>query len=85
VRAAIASGNYDMVILDEVNVAVNCDLVSVDDLLALMATKPKKLEIIITGRYADKEVVRMADLVTEMKEIKHYRKKGVKAREGIEY
>lgn len=85
VRAAVASGNYDMVILDEVNVAVNCNLVSVDDLIELMATKPKKIEMIITGRYADTEVIRMADLVTEMKEIKHYRKKGVKAREGIEY
>ncbi len=85
VREAIASKNFDVVILDEANVAVNCNLISVDDLLELMAAKPKNIEMIITGRYADQKVIRMADLVTEMKEIKHYRKKGVKARAGIEY
>jgi len=85
VRAAMASGHYDVVILDEVNIAVYCKLMSVDELLELMAAKPKNIEMIITGRYADQEVIRMADLVTEMKEIKHYRKKGVKARAGIEY
>lgn len=85
VREAIASKNFDVVILDEANVAVNCNLISVGDLLELMAAKPKNIEIIITGRYADQKVIRMADLVTEMKEIKHYRKKGVKARAGIEY
>jgi cob(I)alamin adenosyltransferase len=85
VREAIASKRFDVVILDEANVAVNCDLFSIDDLLELMAAKPKSIEMIITGRYADQKVIQMADLVTEMKEIKHYRKKGVKARAGIEY
>ena len=85
VREAIASGNYDVVILDEANVAVNCGLIGLDDLLGLMAAKPKKIELVITGRYAHKKVVQMADLVTEMKEIRHYREKGVMARSGIEY
>lgn len=85
VKDALASRHYDVVVLDEANVAVNCKLISVNDLLELIAAKPKGIELVITGRYADKKVVQMADLVTEMKEIKHYRKKGVKARAGIEY
>jgi len=85
VREAIGSKKYDVVILDEANVAVNCGLISVKDLLELLAAKPEEVELIITGRHADGEVIRMADLVTEMKEIKHYGKKGVKARVGIEY
>ncbi len=85
VREAIVSEKYDMVILDEANVAVSCRVLSVKDLLELMAAKPKKVELIITGRCADGEVIRMADLVTEMKDVKHYGDKGVKARVGIEY
>lgn len=85
VREALKSKDYDVVILDEANVAVNYALISADDLLELMALKPMNVELVITGRYADKKVIQMADLVTEMKEIKHYRKKGVKARVGIEY
>lgn len=84
-KGAFSSGKYDVVILDEANVAVKCGLMNVDDLLDIMASKPKSLELIITGRYAHEKVIRMADLVTEMKEIRHYRKKGVKARAGIEY
>ncbi len=85
VRGAVASKRYDVVILDEANVAVHCRLMSADDLLELMAAKPRNMEMIITGRYADPKVIQMADLVTEMREIKHYRKKGVKARAGMEY
>jgi cob(I)alamin adenosyltransferase len=85
VKDAMASGNFDVVILDEANVAAHCRLISVDELLELMAAKPKNIEMIITGRYADEKVIQMADLVTEMKEIKHYRRKGVNARVGIEH
>ena len=85
VRKAITSGDYDLVILDEANVAVHLHLITPGDLLALMADKPDGMELVITGRYADEEVMAAADLVTEMREIKHYRKKGVKARTGIEY
>lgn len=84
-RDIIRSRKFDVVVLDEANIATHYGLLSVEDLLDLMATKPKALELVITGRYADKRVIQNADLVTEMKEIKHYRKRGVKARTGIEY
>ena len=74
-----------MVILDEVNIAVHYGLISADDVLKLLDKKPPETEVIITGRYADEKLIKKADLVTEMKEIKHYFKQGVKARKGIEY
>lgn len=85
IKEVLGSGYYDVVILDEANVAVHYNLFSVEKLLELIDAKPKGTELIITGRYADRRVVQMADLVTEMKEVKHYRKKGVKARAGIEH
>lgn len=83
-KSIIASKTYDMVILDEINVAAHYNLVTVEDLLDLLNSKPSSMEIILTGRYADERVIKIADLVTEMKEIKHYYKKGVRARKGIE-
>jgi cob(I)alamin adenosyltransferase len=76
--------DYDMVILDEANVAVQCNLISIDELLQLVNSKPFGMELIITGRYAQKEILEVADLVTEMREIKHYYQKGIQARIGIE-
>ena len=76
------SGKYDMVILDELNIAVHYGLLSVNAVLKLLDKKPPETEIIITGRYADKELIKKAGLVTEMKEIKHYFRQGVKARKG---
>jgi cob(I)alamin adenosyltransferase len=84
VREALFSKRYDVVILDEANVAVRYGLITAQDLLELMALKPKKVELVITGRYADERVIQAADLVTEMREVKHYREKGVSARRGIE-
>lgn len=84
VREALLSKQYDVVVLDEANVAVRYGLISAQDLLELMALKPNKVELVITGRYADERVVEAADLVTEMREVKHYREKGVSARRGIE-
>ena len=84
IKNIIRSGDYDIVILDEANVAAHYELLSVADLLELMEAKPKGVELVITGRYADEKVIRRADLVTEMREVKHYREKGVKARRGIE-
>jgi cob(I)alamin adenosyltransferase len=81
---AINSGRYDLVVMDELNLALNLELVPIDDVLDVLASKPKQLEVIITGRYAKKEIIDAADLVTEMKEIKHYYKKGQPARLGIE-
>ncbi|MGD1074481.1 MAG: cob(I)yrinic acid a,c-diamide adenosyltransferase [Thermodesulfovibrionales bacterium] len=80
----LKSKTYDVVILDEANVAVHHHLLSVSDLLYLMEIKPMGTELVITGRYAAEKILQMADLVTEMREVKHYRDQGVKARRGIE-
>ena len=84
VRALIKSGQYDLVILDEANIAVYFKLLTVDDLLALIEEKPESVELVFTGRKADPRLLEKADLVTEMKDVKHYFNKGIKAREGIE-
>jgi len=84
VREYINSGKYDVVILDEANIAVHFNLFSIEDLLKVVQSKPKNVEIIITGRNAHPELIKTADLVTEMLEIKHYYHQGVAARKGIE-
>ncbi|ONN27157.1 cobinamide adenolsyltransferase [Thermosipho affectus] len=75
---------YDVVILDEINIAIYYNLISVDEVLKFLK-EIKDVEIVLTGRYAPKEFIDIADLVTEMREIKHYYKKGIKARKGIEF
>lgn len=84
IKNIIQSGDYKVVILDEANVALHCKLFAVDAFLKLLSGKPGHTELIITGRYADKKIIKKADLVTEMKEVKHYWQAGVKARVGIE-
>jgi len=84
-RAAIDSSKFDLVVLDEVNVAVAWKLINIEELLELIQEKPHNVELILTGRYADQRLIEKADLVTEMVEIKHPYKKGIKARKGIEY
>jgi len=84
VTKIIQSGEYPIVILDEITIAIYYNLLSVDSLLNLIKNRPKHVEIIITGRYADKKIMEAADLITEMREVKHYFNKGVKARIGIE-
>jgi cob(I)alamin adenosyltransferase len=84
-REAMLSGNYNLVILDEVNVAVNFKLIELDEVVRLIGDKPRNVELILTGRYADARLIELADLVTEMVKIKHPYDKGVKARKGIEY
>ena len=81
----VASGEYDIVVLDEINVALNLKLIEVDDVIKLAKDKPKHVELVLTGRCAPPEIVEVADLVTEMKEIKHPFRKGVPPRKGIEY
>jgi cob(I)alamin adenosyltransferase len=80
----LKKNNYDMVIVEEGNVAVKYNLISEKELLALIDMKPDNVELVITGRGATAAVIEKADLVTEMKEIKHYYKQGVTARVGIE-
>lgn len=84
-REAMLSGNYDLVILDEVNVAVAFGLLDVDEVLKLIGEKPERVELILTGRRADTRLVQAADLVTECLKIKHPYDSGVVAREGIEF
>lgn len=85
VKEVIVSGYYDVVVLDEANIAVFYKLFSAQELIEVIKQKPSETEIIITGRYAAPELIEIADLVTEMKEIKHYYTKGVEARKGIEH
>ena len=83
-RQVLSSGDYDMVILEEANVAAAIGLFSVKDLMDTIQQKPDHVELVITGRGAAQEVIEKADLVTEMKAVKHYYDKGVQARRGIE-
>jgi len=83
-RKALLSGNYQLVILDEANIAVWFKLFEVSELLGLIDIKPASVELVLTGRRADERLIERADLVTEMREVKHYYKKGVLARKGIE-
>jgi cob(I)alamin adenosyltransferase len=84
-REAVWGGEYDLVVLDEVNIAVCYNLVNLDKIISLIKDKPRHVEIILTGRYADSKLLEAADLVTEMVKIKHPFDEGVKARKGIEY
>jgi cob(I)alamin adenosyltransferase len=84
-RRAMLSGEYDLVVLDEVNIAVAFNLVEVEAVLRFIEEKPEGVELILTGRQADKELVKVADLVTECLKIKHPYDSGVEGREGFEY
>ncbi|MCP4680802.1 MAG: cob(I)yrinic acid a,c-diamide adenosyltransferase [Desulfobacterales bacterium] len=84
VREAIDDKSFDIIIMEEANVAVTCGLFSIENLLDIVERRPDHMELIITGRGADERVIEKADLVTEMKAIKHYYDKGVQARIGIE-
>ena len=81
----ILSGNYDLVVLDEVFVAISRGLITIKQVLDLLDEKPSSVELILTGRRAPPEIVRRADLVTEMLLIKHPFTNGITARRGIEY
>ena len=84
VKDIIASKRYDVVILDEINIALRYGLISTEELLDVMEKKPPRVDLVLTGRYADSRIIEKADLVTEMKDIKHYSSRGVKARTGVE-
>lgn len=83
-REAVESGEYDLVILDEANCALDMGLLSEDSVLALLAARPERTEIVLTGRAAPPRIIEAADLCTEMRMVKHYYEKGVPARKGIE-
>jgi cob(I)alamin adenosyltransferase len=82
---AVKSREYDVIVLDEVNVALDLKLIRTERVLQLIKEKPAQTELVLTGRKAPKEIIEAADLVTEMVEVKHPYNKGFKARKGIEY
>jgi len=84
-REALAAGSHDMVILDEINVAVDFKLIPLADVLDLIRQKPPAVDLILTGRYCPPEVLELADTVSEIQEVRHHYSKGIKERAGIEY
>ena len=84
IKNEMLTGKYDIVVMDEVNIAIHKNLISVDDVIDILKLRPENTEIILTGRYAHQKLIEIADLVTEMKEIKHYYTQGVMSRDGIE-
>lgn len=81
----MASGDYDVVILDEINNALYHKLLKLESVLKVLQNKPETVELVLTGRYAPREIIKLANLVTEMRAIKHPYDKGIPARRGIEY
>jgi len=84
-KEKISSRNFDLVILDEVNYAIDLGLINIKDVIELIKTKPDSLDVVLTGNNAKQEIIDLADLVTEMKEIKHPFKSGIKAKKGIDF
>jgi len=83
-REKMLSGEYDIIILDEAIVATYFKLIETKDIVEFIKIKPENVELILTGRYCPEELIELADLVTEMKEVKHYYQKGITSRKGIE-
>lgn len=83
-KKILTEGKHDLVVLDELNIAIFYELFTVEEAIDVIKSRAPHVEVIITGRYADEKLIEFADLVTEMKEIKHYYKQGVPARKGIE-
>jgi cob(I)alamin adenosyltransferase len=84
-REKLVSGLYDVLILDEINYAIKLNLLSEKDILDLIAARPQKTTLVLTGNYAPESVIQVADLVTEMREVKHPYQSGIKAKKGIDF
>jgi len=84
-REEMLSGKWDILIFDEINVALGLNLIKVDDVLEILDQKPEHLHIVMTGRNAPKELIDRADLVTEMREVKHPYQKGILAQQGVDF
>ena len=84
-QTAVLSGEHDLIVLDEVNVAVAWKLVELEGVVELIKNKPENVELILTGRYANEKLIELADLVTEMTEVKHPYREGITSRRGIDY
>ena len=84
-REKLASRKYNIVILDEINYAVNLGLIPLDDVISLIQSKPPDVNLVLTGNHVSDKIVEIADLVTEMREIKHPFKSGIRAKKGIDF
>ncbi|MEO0083737.1 MAG: cob(I)yrinic acid a,c-diamide adenosyltransferase [candidate division WOR-3 bacterium] len=84
-KKAVNDKKYQMIILDEINVAIDYGLIKLSDVLALVKNCPQEIELVLTGRYAPQALIDIADLVSEVKEIKHPYQKGLVSRKGIDY
>jgi cob(I)alamin adenosyltransferase len=84
-KKAIDSGDYQLIILDEINVALDFKLVELEEVLDIIRTKPASLDLVLTGRCAPAEVIELADMVSDVREVKHHLAQGIKERAGIEY
>ena len=84
-KEKLSSGIYDVMILDEINYALKLNLISLQNVVEIIQSRPKKTNLILTGNYAPQEIIEVADLVTEMKEIKHPYRFGIRAKRGIDY
>ncbi|MCL4439975.1 MAG: cob(I)yrinic acid a,c-diamide adenosyltransferase [Firmicutes bacterium] len=84
-KQAVGSGEYDLVVLDEVNVALDYRLFPLDEVLELIESKPSGLDLVLTGRYAPPQILEVADMVSDVQEIRHHYASGIQAREGIEF
>lgn len=84
-KKAIQNNEYQLIILDEINIAIDLDILDIDEVIEVLKNKPKNMEIVLTGRNAHKKVIEIAHLVSEIEPVKHYWDTGVVARRGIEY
>lgn len=84
-KKSAESQKYSLLIMDEINIVLHFELIGIAEVIEFLMDYGKKMDIVLTGRYCPKEIIKMADLVTEFKEVKHHFKKGVIARRGIEY
>jgi len=84
-REAIARRIYDMVILDEINIALKLKILKLSDVTAILKEAPESVELVLTGRYAHPQIIRLSDLTSEIKEVKHYFRRNIPARKGIEF
>ncbi|MDW7650417.1 MAG: cob(I)yrinic acid a,c-diamide adenosyltransferase [Bacillota bacterium] len=84
-RDALLSGEYDLVIFDEINFAMDYGLISTDDVVAMLKKRPDRTDVVLTGRNAPEVITELADLVSEVREVKHHYKSGIMAQKGIEY
>ncbi|MFR1671703.1 MAG: cob(I)yrinic acid a,c-diamide adenosyltransferase [Candidatus Gastranaerophilaceae bacterium] len=85
VKKSIINNEYNLIILDEANIAIALDLIDINEVIDILKSKPEEMEIVITGRNADPRIIELAHLVSEIKPVKHYWNTGIVARKGIEY